>query len=309
MFEDSFIDRRRSGRPRFANWLLLGLSIVVHVFLVYGLFQARFRIKTVDFGPKVLSVRIVPPLNLTVPKVVGGLETGRPPAEKPLAGEAGAGPGGARRAQGGEIPPPVPASAQPSSPAGSPPGPQSPGVPALTSRFQQSVASRYKTGRESELTIVLAPSGSTAGPPRPPGKTGSPNFYEYIQGAAGGGRRGRGTGAATAGRGTGGQQASISIPLKGYNLAPWAQKVLELIVANWTLPPVGSLPERSRVKVLLMISKDGRVSSLELVEGAAFDELDQAAVRAIRASLPFPALPADFPGDFLEASIEFTYHD
>jgi TonB family protein len=85
--------------------------------------------------------------------------------------------------------------------------------------------------------------------------------------------------------------------------------VLELIVANWTLPPVGSLPERSRVKVLLMISKDGRVSSLELVEGAAFDELDQAAVRAIRASLPFPALPADFPGDFLEASIEFTYHD
>jgi TonB family protein len=63
------------------------------------------------------------------------------------------------------------------------------------------------------------------------------------------------------------------------------------------------------VKVILMIRKSGDISSLEVVEGSILDVLDQAAVNAIRASLPLPALPADFPGDFLEAYFEFTYHD
>jgi TonB family protein len=97
--------------------------------------------------------------------------------------------------------------------------------------------------------------------------------------------------------------------LKGYDLTPWALKVLEAIQKNWDLPLVGNLPDRTRVRIILVIRKSGDISSLEVVEGTVLDVLDQAAVKAIRASLPFPALPADFPGDFLEAHFEFTYHD
>lgn len=304
MFEDSFLGRKANGRTRLVRFLLLFISVVLHGLFVYGLFHARFTIKIIAFGPTVRNVRIVPPFKLSVPKIVGPLETETAAGEMPPAGGAGARAGRASRARGAESAPPVPAPGRPGSR-----GAQSSAVPSLSSKFQQSMASRFKTDQESEFKIVLAPPGSKTGPSAAPAKGSSPDFYKYIPGAVGGSRGGYGTGAARGGRGTGGQRASISIPLKGFNLTPWAQKVLELILKNWNLPPVGDLPERAQVKVVLMISKNGEVSSLELVEGTALDELDQAALKAIRASLPLPALPADFPGDFLEASIEFTYHD
>lgn len=305
MFEDSFLRRRVEGRKRLITVLPLLVSVVLHGLIVYGLFHARMTIKMLALASTVRNVTIVPPFKLSVPRIVGRPPTKKAADETPRAGPAPAGTGGGvRRRKAAEAAPPNPA---PGAPAG--PGAQASALPSLSSKFQQSMASRYKTEQQSEFSIVLGPPGSKGGPSGTGAKGPPVDFYQYIP-ATVAGRGGFGTGAARGGQGQGGgPSAGISIPLKGYNLAPWAQQVLELIQKNWNLPPVGNYPERFQVKIILFIRKSGDVSSVELVVGTPLDILDQAALNAVRTSLPFPPLPADFPGDFLEASITFTYHD
>lgn len=301
MFEDSFFPRRPGGRARAARLIPLGLSLVLHGFLVYGIYHAHFPIKMLPTGTTVRDIRIVPPLKPTLPKIVGPLRPG--PAEGRLTdeGTGAAGTGGGARPPAAQPEP----QAAPSAPSPSP-SPEGPIIAALAADFQKSLSSRLKSGGESELKVVLSPPGTKAGPG--PAVQRPPDFSKYIAGSVGRGGAGTGTGAGTAGAG-GAQRAGISIPLKGYNLGPWAQKVLELIIRNWDLPWAGTLQTRTAVKIVLMIKKDGEVISIELVEGTALDTLDEAALAAIRASLPLPALPDDFPGDILEAAIEFVYHD
>jgi TonB family protein len=61
--------------------------------------------------------------------------------------------------------------------------------------------------------------------------------------------------------------------------------------------------------MIVVIKKTGELDSIEILEGTSLETLDRAALEAIRASLPFPALPADFPGDLLEITFEFVYND
>jgi TonB family protein len=305
VFEDCFRPRKTNGRTRFEKFLPVGISIVIHGLLVYGLFHARITIKMLKTPSAVLNVRIVPPMTPSLPKIVGGRITGAAAGVTPPPEKAGAGAAAASRAVNVEAgPPPAPSPG----PAASP-GPQGQTVPSLSSKFQESMAARLRPGQESDLKVILGPPGSKPGPPAAAVKGTPPNFYDYLPGVVGSGAGGYGSGTTKGGRGTGGQRASISIPLKGFNLTPWAQKVLELIQKNWNLSWMGSLPDKAVVRIIVVVQKTGEVSSVELVEGTALDDLDQAALNAVRTSLPFPALPADFPGDFLEASIEFSYHD
>ena len=301
MFEDSFFPRRPGGRARAARLIPLGLSLVLHGFLVYGIYHTRFLIKMLPTRTTVRDIRIVPPLKPTLPRIVGPLRPG--PAEGRLIeeGTSEAGTGGGARPPAAE---PAPQAA-PSAPSPSP-SPAGPIIAALSADFQKSLSSRLKSRGESELKVVLSPPGAKAGPG--PAVQRPPDFYKYIPGSVARAAAGTGAGRGTAGAG-GAQRAGISIPLKGYDLGPWAQKVLEIIVKNWDLPWAGNLRARTAVKIVLMIKKDGEVMSIELVEGTALDTLDEAALTAIRASLPLPALPDDFPGDILEAAIEFVYHD
>jgi len=311
VFEDCIQIPKVNGRSCSGKLIPLVISVVFHIFLVYGLYHARFPIKILKVGPTVRNVVIGLPLTSSLPKIVGSLGQGAP--------AKGAPPGGGPGPEGGTTPPPrrrarsVERAAAAPGPAGPrPSGASSSAVPALSSKFQESLASRLKTGQESELKIVLSPPGSKPGPAAPAAKGTVTDFFSYLPGPVGEGGGGRygSVGTGRGGRGMGsGQRATMSIPLKGYDLTPWAQKVLELIVRNWDLPSVGNLPDRTQVRIILIISKSGDLSSLEIVEGTALDALERAAVKAIRVSLPFPALPADFPGDFLEAHVEFTYHD
>ena len=303
MFEDSFLCRKTNGRTRLKKIVPLGISIIFHGLLVVGLYHARITIKFLAVQSTVRDIRIAPPLTPALPKIVGSPGTGRasggpPPGEKP---EAAA--GAAARHVAPEGRPPAGPSVSPAGPA-----PQAPAIPSLSSKFQESMTSRSRSGQESGFKIALGPPGSKTGPSAGP-KAPPPDFYNYLPGPVGSGAGGYGTGTAKAGRGSGGQRASISVPLKGYNLTPWAQKVLELVVKNWNLPWVGRLPDKAIVKLTVVIKKNGEMATLELVEGTALDALDEAALNAVRMSFPFPALPDDFPADLLEASIEFNYHD
>jgi TonB family protein len=98
-------------------------------------------------------------------------------------------------------------------------------------------------------------------------------------------------------------------PLKGYDLLPWATMVIDRLQINWTLPAVPEVPRAARISMIVVIKKTGELDSIEIIEGTSLEPLDRAALEALRTSLPFPALPADFPGDLLEINFEFVYND
>ncbi|MCK7482366.1 MAG: TonB C-terminal domain-containing protein [Candidatus Moduliflexus flocculans] len=117
-------------------------------------------------------------------------------------------------------------------------------------------------------------------------------------------------GGGTGGGGAGGRQrVGMSIPLKNYDLMPWASVVIDRLQVAWVLPAVPEIPDPARIGMIVVIKKTGELDSIEILEGTTVEALDRAALDAIRAALPFPALPGDFPGDLLEIIFEFVYND
>lgn len=302
MFEDSLFIDKGGRRPLRARIVPLAVSLVLHAALVYLLLTATMTIKILPLGKSITNVMIVPPPAPSMPTIVG-------PGGGKTAGASAAEGGLGREAPGPPIrptPPPPPAPGPKNAATGAPPASS-----GLASEFQRSIGSRFKPGGDSELKIVLGPPGAPAAPPPASGPRGTlPDFYQYIPGAGIPGGRGLGPGSGRAGGGSGaGQRAAMRIALKGYDLAPWAEKVVDAIQRRWILPNVGKLAAETRIRLALMIKKDGSLESMEILETCSLEILDQAVLRAIRESLPFPALPADFPGDILECLLEFTYDD
>lgn len=308
MFEDSLVKPKAEKPPRRDVAIGVLVTFIFHALLALIIVFGRITVKILPEPKEELrTVVIVPPLKLAIPKVVGGHGLSEVPGE-------GRGTSGPERA----LPKPEPARPEPTLPGGAeqlagggtfpPPGSGS-AVPSLSSRFQQSIAVHGKSG----LTIPLAPPGTPAGPPGIGGGAPMPDFSKYSRGAYGGGVGGYGPAGGRAGSGGAGgggrQRVGMSIPLKGYDLLPWATAVIDRLQLNWTLPAVPEVPEAARISMIVVIKKTGELDSIEIFEGTGVETLDRAALEAIRASLPFPALPADFPGDLLEITFEFVYND
>lgn len=317
MFEDSFAERKQnrpSGRDRALG---LVITLLVHAGLGLLVYQYRFTVKILPFSKDaVRTVVIVPPLKVAVPKVVGGRGLAEVPGEPP---GGPSGPAGAPAAKARQVPE-APAAelgrldaAGPPAGAGAalPPPGAGAAIPSLSSRFQQSIAIHGKSG----LTLSLAPPGTPPGPPGIIGGAPMPDFSKFSRGAYKGGVGGYGTGGrggGTGGTGAGGggsQRVGMSIPLKGYDLLPWATAVIDKIQLAWALPAVPEVPEGAKISMIVVIKKSGDLDSIEILEGTSVELLDRAALDALRTALPFPALPADFPGDLLEITFEFVYDD
>ena len=305
MFEEQ-LPQQKNGRPRRDRAAGILVSLLVHVLLGLAVYHGRFTIKVLSFSKdEVRTVVIVPPLKVAIPKVVGGRDLAEVPSAlpegplrtarravaeevKPVPGEEAEGAGEPGEQAVGAAPPPGAASA----------------IPSLSSRFQESLAIR---GR-SDLTIPLAPPGTPPGPPGFVGAAPIPDFSKYDRGASAS-RVGYGAGTGRGGGSRGRQRVGMSIPLKGYDLLPWASAVVDRIQRYWVLPPVYDLPDAARVMLIVVIKKSGDLDSIEILEGTGVEALDRSALEAVRGGLPFPALPADFPGDLLEVTFEFVYND
>jgi TonB family protein len=307
MFESSFAGRDRLGRSRRDRLAGVLVTVAFHALLGLLVYHGRFivRILPLEKRVEVRNIVLVPPLKVSVPKVVGGRGLASEPAEA-LGRPGTAGPAQPRTAPEEPEAPPAAAVGPAIGPAGGtpgPPGPASP-IPSLSTKFQQSIAIR---GR-SELTVPLAPPGTPAGPPGISGGTPLPDFSKYGRGATGGG--GYGTGRGRVGAGGGGpQRIGVSIPLKNYDLLPWATMVVDRLQLHWVLPAVTAVPDRAKISFIVVIKRTGELDSIEILEGTTVEVLDRAALEALRGALPFPALPADFPGDLLEMTFEFVYND
>jgi TonB family protein len=307
MFEEYRPAPDKIGRSPRDRAISILVTVLVHAVLGFLIYSGRFTVKILPFQKEeVRTVLIVPPLKVTIPKVVGGRGLSEVPGVQP---EGSGGPAAGKKVE--EAPP-----EQAAGPAGEPgqPGrgtaaPVGSVIPSLSSKFQQSLVIHGK----SDLTIPLAPPGTPAGPPGISGGAPLPDFSRLNRGAYGGGvggyGRGGGRGGGT-GSGTGGRQrVGMSIPLKGYDLLPWASVVIDRLQLNWVLPAVPEVPDPARISMIVVIKKSGALDSIEILEGTTVEVLDRAALEALRAALPFPALPADFPGDFLEITFEFVYND
>lgn len=105
------------------------------------------------------------------------------------------------------------------------------------------------------------------------------------------------------------RQIDIAHRLGEYNLSPWVKQVVDKIRNNWTPPPIDESIAIGKVKILFVVGREGNLIGLEIVSPSAFPFFDQTTTGAIRSSVPFPPLPADFPDERLEAYLVFEFHE
>ena len=58
---------------------------------------------------------------------------------------------------------------------------------------------------------------------------------------------------------------------------------------------------------MFQINRNGQITGLAIAKTSGNPYYDQAALRAVLESAPFPPLPQDFPGSFLRVHLGFNF--
>jgi len=111
------------------------------------------------------------------------------------------------------------------------------------------------------------------------------------------------------GAGGAAQRAKASFKVEDYDLSPWAEQVVNKILASWIIPYPQEMKIKGVVGISAIIDKDGEITSARVVSSSLVVLLDEAALKALKDGSPFPSLPGDFPGESIEAYFEFHYGD
>ena len=220
-------------------------------------------------------------------------ETAKPERQKP-----GAQPGAGQAAERPQVP---------SSDVQARPGvPGEPGVPYSGFRLTYPKDSQLNLAKPSENSIE-----SLLRPDRYRSWAGV-DFFKYL-GKIRGSTAGSGAGAGQPGPGGGGgssgpPRGGRTVPnIVRYDFTPWANEVVIRIQKNWSLGQEAFAGYIGEVGVTVMMSKAGELLAVEIGASSKIDLLDQAAVKAVRLSAPFPSLPPDFPNSSLEMYLVFQY--
>lgn len=98
----------------------------------------------------------------------------------------------------------------------------------------------------------------------------------------------------------------------GVDFGPYLQRVIYAVRMHWyNLIPESARPpimKKGKLAIEFAILKDGRVAGLQLVAPSGDDALDRAARGGITDSNPFPPLPAEFRGQYLQLRFKFYYN-
>ncbi len=97
---------------------------------------------------------------------------------------------------------------------------------------------------------------------------------------------------------------------QGVDFRPYILQVLAVVRRNWfaVYPESAKLGTRGQVKLEFAIAKDGRVTKVAFSSQSGTQALDHAAVAAISASNPLPALPGEFHGERIVLAFTFSYN-
>jgi hypothetical protein len=313
VLRDGFLpEEQERGRFRGKRAAILSVSLALHALLVLGLYHARMTVKILPFGGEVRSVRLAPPVPMVLP---GRIEDYIRTHPSPGVIRPGTPPRGSRPAEPPGKPSGAPKGEEAGRGSGLVPENNAPGAPpasgeSLVGSF--ALSSRYPEEEDGRLRINLlaipdhvqdAPMGFEGGVPS------GRSFRRYtLPGSASsrGGSRGSGAGGGAAG---GGQRASAVFQSPGYDISPWAAKVIERVQINWTIPSGPNVTGRSEVRIAVTIERNGAFSAFDVTELSDREVFNAAAAAALRACEPLPALPDDFPASNLPAVFVFAYHD
>ena len=312
---DGFLPGERERKPFHKKRAVsLTVSLAIHGVLVYGLYHAGLKIKLLPFGREVRNVRLVPPVRLTVPGRIedyiqsypapGPFDLGtRRPAFRPAPSpkEAPVLPPGNTEVRRSGL---APENLMKNGPGTTPASGKFPnGDLALSSSSLEEDDGKLRINLLAIPDHVQdAPLGFEGGVPS------GRSFRRYVLPGPASARGGRASGTAR-GTGEGGQRASAVFQSPGYDISPWAAKVMGLVQLHWSIPAAPSVTGRSEVRVAVTIERNGAFSAFEVSELADLELFNSAAATALKASEPFPALPNDFPASNLSAVFVFTYHD
>jgi len=112
------------------------------------------------------------------------------------------------------------------------------------------------------------------------------------------------------GRGTAGAGVQMLTDTQGVDFNDYLRRVYITVKQNWfaVMPASVELGDQGVVSLQFKIYRDGSVADgdPQRVFGSGKEPLDRAAISSIRASNPFPQLPAQFKGPYIE--LRFTYY-
>jgi TonB family protein len=124
-------------------------------------------------------------------------------------------------------------------------------------------------------------------------------------GGGNGGDFGLGTGAH--GRQVG--NLDILSDTQGVDFGPYLARIVHDVRENWYRAiPESAAMKKGKLAIEFVITKDGRVAGMKLVASSGDTPLDRAAWAGITGSDPFPPLPSDFGGPYLELRFRFYYN-
>ena len=132
------------------------------------------------------------------------------------------------------------------------------------------------------------------------------------RGAYGGGGEGGDYGLGQGGQGKVVDNLEVLSDTMGVDFGPYLARVLHDVRQNWynLIPEVARAPlmKKGRVSIEFAITKDGKVAGMQYVSSSGDVALDRAAYGGITASNPFPPLPNEFRGSYLELRFNFFYN-
>jgi TonB family protein len=151
------------------------------------------------------------------------------------------------------------------------------------------------------------------------------SFSKYANGMSAGSAIQQATEAAAAGRAGGGQEGGFGLnrgahgqqygnleilsDTQGVDFGPYLQRILEDVRQNWYhLIPESAEMKKGKLALEFAIMPDGHVQGLTLTNSSGDVSLDRPAWGSITASDPFPPLPTQFTGPYLQLRFRFYYN-
>ena len=114
------------------------------------------------------------------------------------------------------------------------------------------------------------------------------------------------------GGGTVGEGIQMLTDTEGVDFNDYFRRIYYIVYNNWmaVMPPSVSLGEQGKLALHVKIMRDGSVPDVEpvLLYTSGKEPLDRAAISSIRSSNPFPPLPAQFKGPYIEIIYSYYYN-
>jgi protein TonB len=129
----------------------------------------------------------------------------------------------------------------------------------------------------------------------------------YIGQGSGSGS-GSGSGDELGGVPTGDPGSGVFFDTQGYDLGPWANRVIAMVRKNWIVPVAAELGLKGIVGISFQVDRSGKILNPKIISTSNVPSYDQAALQALMITDPFPPLPADFPRPLLPAVFRFYYN-